>query len=1091
MLIFRKFETTEPISLKGTALMKAVLFRIGLSFLAFLIGNLAIPSIAVLTSHAQNLPTKLHERDTVLLETEARQAATVWNEDSYRRARALYQETAQSALGDGNPRRYAACLREAARLSISLNELDAAWQMLSDSLSAEKKTKNIAGESETLSSLTLIALWKKNLKSAEHLQRESLVLAEKSKQPATIAKAYFAAAEYFYRNQRNLPLMMELQEKSLHLFRAAGDQTSETQILTVLAYTYVMDNDRSMGRTYAAEAVKLARQTGNKRDLAFALIALGDATQRVGDWQEAYQSFTEAQALYPENLDFTEKAILFVRFGFHYEIFGDLIQASSYFEKARDLFIKTRNLYGSSELATRIGQISLQLGEEAKALENLNKGLQIGVLSKDRYSVAYSYENFGEFYFLKREYRIALSYYQRALTNFDRVGIKHAVASVQEKIGKLHFLSGDNRLAEKFYSEALQINRNIRSRAGQASSLYDLAELHQAEGSTEISLREMDECLYLTDFLSGETANGKLRQSFLADIFDRYELYINLLMKMQKKSPNENYAVRALQAAERSRARSMLENLSFAEIRSTKDADSETVKREKEIRILLNARADKLTDLLSGNPDTTEIEKVSGEINELENEFEEIKASLKQNSPEYSAIRNPPPFDTSGFRDRVLDENTLLLEFSFGKDESYLWLTGKNFFSSFVLPGRDKLESRIQRLRELVTSRDMKQDETVEDYQIRMSEAERLYWQEAQVLSNELLGQISNELYEKRLIIVPDGKLHYFPLSALPLPNSNTWEPILVTNETIYEPSASTLLLLQQTSNEPRTGSKDLLVFSDPVFSADDPRLSAQSASVAPATATNFRFAESLSSLPRLAASKTEGDSIANIVGTSQSYVLSGFSATRERVLAPEMSDYRIIHFATHGWIDEEHPELSGIILSRFDENGQGLDEFVRLQDIYGLRLSADLVVLSACKTGVGKELRGEGLISLTNGFIQSGAGSVLSSLWKVDDNATLELMTNFYVSLVSDNLSASKALRNAQMKMWQDPRYRSPFYWAAFTIQGDYRRTSQFTSGYRYTGYLWIVAGLVILLSIYGLYRVRAERRQLLNAKRIGNYTL
>jgi CHAT domain-containing protein len=200
--------------------------------------------------------------------------------------------------------------------------------------------------------------------------------------------------------------------------------------------------------------------------------------------------------------------------------------------------------------------------------------------------------------------------------------------------------------------------------------------------------------------------------------------------------------------------------------------------------------------------------------------------------------------------------------------------------------------------------------------------------------------------------------------------------------------------------------------------------------------------------------------------------------------LTPEISDYRVIHFATHGWIDEERPGLSGIIMSRFDENGRQLDEFVRLQDIYGLRLSADLVVLSACKTGVGKELRGEGLISLTNGFMQSGAGSVLSSLWKVDDNATLRLMTDFYASLVNENISASAALRKAQIKMWSDPQYHSPFYWAAFTIQGDYRPIPQLAPGSPDNAYLWIAAGLATVLSAYGLYRHRKSVRRVANAR-------
>ena len=1069
-------------------LTKQVLFRVLWILFILLYGNPIFTLVAVSHIYAQNPPQKLSEKELKIVEDEAKQTAVVWNENSYRRAQTLYQKTAQHWLQIGDFQRYAACLREAARLNISLNELDVAWRMLLNSLFAERKSRNIAGESETLSFLTLIALWRKDLKSAERLQKEAVVLAEKSKQPETIARASFAAAEFFYRNQRNLPLMMELQEKSLRFFRAANDRTGEAQTLTMLAYTAVMNNDRVKGQEYATEAINLARSTGNQRDLAFALLASGDAYQRVGNWQEAYQAFKEAESIYPENLDLNEKAILFVRFGFHYETFNDLIQARSYFQKARELFIKRGNLYGNSELATRIGQISLQLGEEKEALRNFNEGLQVGLQSNDQYSLAYAYENIGELYFLKQEYKNAFSYYQKALMNFDKVGIKHAVASVKEKIGKLHLRLDNQRLAEKFYLEALQINQDIRNRVGKASNLYNLAQLHKSDKQIEKSLSEIDECLLLTDFLHGETANKKLQRSFLADMFERHEFYINALMETHRQNPHENFAVRAFQAAEKSRARSMIENLSLSEANFTKDANPETVKREKEIRVLLNTKADKLTDLLSQNAEMSETEKISNEINELELELEEIKANLKQSSPIYSAIRNPAPFDVADFQQNVLDENSLLLEFSLGKEESYLWLVSKTEFSSYVLPPREQIEAKIQKLREFLASRQKIKGEEIETYQARIVKAENDYWLAAKQLSDELFGQLSDKFEKKRLIIVPDGKLNYFPVSALPLPNSETGDPILLSHEVVYQPSASTLSILSKSQNQMPPAAKNLLVFSDPIFTKDDSRILSNKAEenhyMEPAALESFRFVESLNSLARLPDSKTEADSIIEIFGRSSTDNYSGFAASREQLLNARTADYRILHFATHGLIDEERPELSGIVMSRFAENGQKLDEFVRLHDIYGMNLSANLVVLSACETGIGKEVRGEGLMSLNNAFLQVGAKTVMSSLWKVEDKATLELMKNFYQSLANENTTPSKALQQAQIKMWESGRYKSPFYWAAFTVQGDFRRAPDFSRDFPYT-IVFSAAGLGgLVFGMFWLYERKRRNSRLLNRK-------
>ncbi len=1058
-----------------------VLSSICRSLFIFILGNLTFTTIVASTIYAQNATQKLSEKDISLAEDEAKQTAAIWNDNSYRRAQLLYEKTAQDWLATGNLRRYAACLRKAAQLNTSLNELDVAWRMLSNSLSAERTAQNIAGESETLSSLTLIALWKKNLKSAEQLQKQAVALAEKSKQPEIIAKASFAAAEYFYRNQRNIILMQELQEKSLRLFREANDRTSETQTLTMLAYTAVMNNDCAKGQTYATEAINLARSTGNQRDLAFALIASGDAYQRVGNWQEAYQALKEAESIYPENLDFNEKAILFVRFGFHYETFSDLIQARSYFQKARELFIKRGNLYGNSELATRIGQISLQLGDKTEALKNFNEGLQIGIQSNDKYSLAYAYENIGELYFSNQEYKNAFNYYQKALVNFNEIGIKHAIASVKEKIGKLYLQQNNQQSAEKFYLEALQIYQDIRSKNGQAGNLYNLARIHQSEQQIETSLREIDECLRLTDFLHGETANKKLKQSYLADIFDRYELHIKLLMKMHRLSPNENYAIGALQSAEKSRARSILENLSLAEADFIKDAAPEIVKREKEIRVLLNSKVDKLTALLSNNADKAETEKLDGEINELEHELEEIKATLKQNSPIYSAIKNPAPFDVGELQSEILDENSLLLEFSFGKEESYLWLVGKTEVNSYILPPREQIESRIEKLRKLIDSRGMLGGETVVNYQARIATAETEFEREAQIFSHELLGQVADRLSNKRLIIVPDGKLHYFPIAALPFPNSIDNVPILLTNETVYEPSAATLALLMRNGKRISAAPKNLLVFSDPIFSNQDARIAAAAGienKVQPETnwlkAENFRFAESLTSLARLNASRDEADAIVEIVGASESTALGGLAATRERALDASISDYKIIHFATHGLIDEERPELSGIVLSQVDETGQSRNGVVRLQDIYAMNLAADAVVLSACSTGIGKEVKGEGLLSLNNAFLQTGAKSVVASLWKVDDYAARELMKNFYLEMTSGTVTTAEALRRAQIKLRQNPQYQSPFYWAAFTVQGDFQNAPQLTAGLDYRIYGLSVLPFALIL-IY-IYRRRAK---------------
>lgn len=197
-----------------------------------------------------------------------------------------------------------------------------------------------------------------------------------------------------------------------------------------------------------------------------------------------------------------------------------------------------------------------------------------------------------------------------------------------------------------------------------------------------------------------------------------------------------------------------------------------------------------------------------------------------------------------------------------------------------------------------------------------------------------------------------------------------------------------------------------------------------------------MRSADSIKTLRRLPESGAEAEAIRRIVPNS--IIISAFEANRDRVLNTDLKNYKIIHFATHGVLDEKHPDLSGIVMSRYDEDGKQNEAFIRAQDIYGLNVNADLIVLSACNSGTGKEVRGEGVVGLSSAFLSAGARSVVSSLWKVDDKATEKMMREFYSAMAGGDMTVSQALRAAQLKMIQDPQYNSPFYWAAFTVHGD-----------------------------------------------------
>jgi CHAT domain-containing protein len=253
-----------------------------------------------------------------------------------------------------------------------------------------------------------------------------------------------------------------------------------------------------------------------------------------------------------------------------------------------------------------------------------------------------------------------------------------------------------------------------------------------------------------------------------------------------------------------------------------------------------------------------------------------------------------------------------------------------------------------------------------------------------------------------------------------------------------------------------KPAAKALALFADPVFAADDARLQrAPNAAKPEAQGTNETrdidqpltralreagVAETGLRIPRLPGTRREAAAITALLPEAQRKQALDFDASRATAISEELSQYRILHFATHGLLNSQHPELSGIVLSLVDREGKPQDGFLRMHEIYNLKLPAELVVLSACQTGLGKEIKGEGLVGLTRGFMYAGAARVLASVWKVDDRATAELMKQFYQGMVKDGLRPAAALRAAQVQMWKQQRWGEPYYWAAFVLQGEWK---------------------------------------------------
>jgi CHAT domain-containing protein len=578
-----------------------------------------------------------------------------------------------------------------------------------------------------------------------------------------------------------------------------------------------------------------------------------------------------------------------------------------------------------------------------------------------------------------------------------------------------------------------------------------IARVEQKRGNLIQARQTIEQAVGLIESLRTNIASQEFRSSYFANRQQFFESYIDVLMQLRKQNPAAALDAAALSVSERAQARSLLELLTEARADIRQGVDSSLLERERSLQQRLNARATAQISLLNRRHTPEQADDAAKEIAAITDEYEEVQAQIRARSPRYAALTQPQPLSLMEIQQQMLDEDTLLLEYALGEKRSYLWLVSQRFIASYELPPRAEVEAATRRVYELGAARP-KRGTPPDPQLIAQSEA----------LSRMLLGPAAAQLGGKRLVVVAPGALSYLPFAALPAPEDKTrpagdYVPLVAEHEVVTIPSASVLSIIRREMAGRQRATKSIAVLADPVFEASDPRLTSakdgNSSGETPAALAadeelsgltrairTMNYSDSRAGFTRLAFSRQEAESIIAQTPKGKGLKATDFNASRALVISGRLSQYRILHFATHGLLNSERPELSGLVFSLIDQEGKPQDGFLRLHEIYNLQLNADLIVLSACETGLGKEIKGEGLIGLTRGFMYSGAPRVVASLWNVDDLATAELMKLFYQRMLKDGLPAGAALRAAQLELSRQKRWASPYFWAGFVLHGEWK---------------------------------------------------
>lgn len=829
-----------------------------------------------------------------------------------------------------------------------------------------------------------------------------------------------------------------------------------------LVYASLSENAKALDNY--EQALALQRATGDRRAEAATLNGMGLVHGSLGEHQKALDYYNLALPLRRDVGHRAGEAVTLRNIGDVFARLGEAQKALEYYEKAIPLMIAAGDRRGHAYTLDSIGVIYWKLGAYKKALTNFEQALTLFREVGHKTGIATALEHIGSTYFAIGENQKAMEQYDAALSLFREVGDRPGEARNLGKVGEALARSEKTDKALEYYNESLRLARSIGDRVDEANALYEIARLERDRGNLENALALIEKARVLTDFVRAGVAAQELRASYLASVQDYYDLEIDILMRLHRTQPSGHFDGLALQIGESSRARSLIETLSEMKVDINEGVDPRLIEQERKLRRRFEERASYQKNLSSGKPNEQELSTVAREIEALRTEYEQVRARIKQLSPRYAGLTQPELLTAKQIQLQVLDSNTLLLEYALGKDRSYVWLVTPSSISSFELPKRTEVEAVARQLYDSLIARNSRPEgETIEQRAKRLALADEQYLTTARILSRMLLGPVARELGTKRILIVAEGALQYIPFAILPVPTheqatdkagDKEVQPLVIDHEIVNLPSASTLFVLRRESAGRSSGKKILAVFVDPVFEQDDLRVNRSNVNRHESAATNFGVidvnknnssgiyldtVDANQRMPRLVFSRDEAQGILSLVSVAQRKGALDFEASRATALSPELSEYRIVHFATHSIIDTVNPERSGVLLSRVGKNGSRQKGFLRLDEIYNLKLSADLVVLSGCETALGKEIRGEGIVGLTRGFMYAGAPRVVASLWKIDDRSTAELMKRFYQHMLTRRLPPAAALRAAQIEMLRQNNRRHPYYWAAFVLQGEW----------------------------------------------------
>jgi CHAT domain-containing protein len=842
-------------------------------------------------------------------------------------------------------------------------------------------------------------------------------------------------------------LALEAYERVLGLFRALGDRGNEASTLNNIGLERVNQGAYAEAIEPLKTAAGIFHDIGDYWTERSPTNNLGMAYYFLGDVEKATEQYRRALQIAQSNFDESGESYAYMGLAGLALLKGHLQDALNDYSRAIDGYRRLGNHQLEALALSNIGVTHLRFGDAQSALDYLLRAQEVRKLAPNRLNEVNTLGSIASAYSILGQPRKALDFANTEIRFWHELGNRGSEAialcglgRIQLKLGELESAAASyeaarslanesaNRQAQVFAlaglsdvrlqqhrpadaqslaTEALSIARQGGLRSEEERALMALADAEAASNALEAARDHASQAIAIAESIRSSVAGPDQRSGYLRQHYDEYELLVDVLMRLHRERPAAGFDRQAFDVSERARARTLIDLLTESRSNIREGVEPALVSREQALRAALSLRR--------GDSDE--------QVQSLLADYRALQNDLRARSPRYASLVAPQAAALDTIQHDLLDADTTLVEYALGDARSYVWVASARSLTSHELPSRGHIETLARRAYDA------------------LSQPQAPGRQEAlRALGQVVIDPIKGQLSGKRLAIVTEGALQYIPFAALP---DSAGAPLIRSYEFVSLPSGSTLHTIRRDSADRTPAARAVFVVGDPVFDRRDSRVRGAGASALVAQAARLeRSAREAGAgdLERLWFTRREADSIAMLARQQGVEKLVDFEASLDRVTGGDLASYRVVHFATHGLLNNKHPELSGLVFSLVDARGQPRDGFLPAYEVYNLRLNADLVVLSACQTALGEDIRGEGLVGLTRAFMYAGTPRVVASLWRVPDSATAALMQRFYRALLVERRPPAESLRVAQESVRAERRWAAPYYWAGFTLAGEWK---------------------------------------------------